>query len=204
MGILLNTLPKSVEICGSEVPIAWDFRTSINFSELLLSKELDEKEQITKGAKLYYGPVIYDFSEDEATEAIEKMLWFYKAGEMQDTRKSSNKKQKQTYSFDQDGDYIYAAFREQFNVDLSCADLHWWSFRAMFGSISASTQFGKILGYRTIDINKVSNKEDREFYRMMKKEYALDKKFSTDEDKLIKEINDALMRGEDVSHLLKG
>lgn len=202
MSILLNALPKSVDICGSEFPIAWDFRTSIRFSELLLSNEIDEREQITKGAELYYGPKIYDFSEVEATEAIEKMLWFYTAGEIRDTRKSKSKKQ--TYSFDQDGDYIYAAFREQFNVDLSCADLHWWQFRAMFGSINATTQFGKILGYRTADISKMSSKEEREFYRTMKKEYALDKKFSANEDKLINEINEALMRGEDISHLVKG
>lgn len=202
MSILLNALPKTVDICGSEFPIAWDFRTSIIFSELFLSADIDEREKIKRGAELYYGPVIYDFSEIEATEAIEKMLWFYAAGEIKDTRKGKGKKQ--TYSFDQDGDYIYAAFREQFNVDLSSTKLHWWQFRAMFGSINATTQFGKILGYRTADISKMSSKEEREFYRTMKKEYALDKKFSADEDKLISEINEALMRGEDISHLVKG
>ena len=207
MNILTDELPYAVDILGSKVPITWGFRASIKFSEIMMS-DIPADEKILKGADIYYGKRAYDFSEKEAYEGIKKMLWFYSGGSQLDDDEEihhgKTRKQKRIYSFDEDGDYIYSAFREQFNVDLTKETLHWWQFRALFSCISSSTRFGKILEFRSADLSKISNSEEREYYRKMQKEYALKRKTDAKERKLIDDINSALMRGDDISELLKG
>ena len=61
----------------------------------------------------------------------------------------------QIYSFEHDAPYIYAAFLEQYGIDLTQENnLHWWRFKAMFDSLSEKTQFVKIMGYRSMTITK--------------------------------------------------
>lgn len=203
MNILLDQLPRSVEVCGSDIPINWGFRASINFSEIILDNSISERDKIIKGAEVYYGDKIYGFNESEAKEAIEKMLWFYTAGQSE-KRLENNRREKQTYSFEQDAEYIYAAFLEQYKIELSKAsDLHWWEFKAMFASLNDTTQFGKIVGIRSADLSKIDSKEEREYYRRMKKIYALETRYKKEDDELLDAINNALMRGEDISEFLK-
>ncbi len=200
MNILLEELPKSVIIHEKEVPINWGFRTSIKFSEIITDSSLETKEQIIKCGELYYGDIIWSFTKEEAKESIEKMIWFYSAGEYT----KNNKKSKPVYSFEQDGGYIYSAFKEQFGINLNQSDMHWWEFKSLFSSINQSTQFGKILSYRSIDTSKIRDKEEREYYKAMKKEFALKDKNSEREEQLLEEINKRLLAGEDISELLKG
>ena len=54
MNLLTDKLPEAVEIGGKEVPINWDFRTSIRFQEIILNKDLSEDEKLFRGLELYY------------------------------------------------------------------------------------------------------------------------------------------------------
>lgn len=200
--ILTNKPSKSVTIRGVEVPINWDFRTSIKFTELLEDRDLSKIELIKKGVRLYYGTWAdtHSFAEGELEEAIEKMIEFYSYSLAPVNSKNKSSK-KQSYSFTYDAEYVYAAFWEQYKIDLSVVEMHWWNFKALFNGLSENTQFGKIIGYRTMDISKLSD-EEKKFYREMKSLYKLPTHESEIDEALSNELAEALENGGDIDAIL--
>ncbi|MDU5109759.1 MAG: bacteriophage Gp15 family protein [Clostridium sp.] len=198
MNILIDLVPTSVNIDKKGYDINSDFRISILFELLMQENSMEDKDKILMALKLYY-PVI----PKNLNEAIEKMLWFYRCGK--DVRKSKvNGKGKgvtQIYSFDYDDDYIYAAFMDQYGIDLQDIEyLHWWKFKAMFKSLKEDNEIVKIMGYRSMDLSKIKDKEQKAYYKRMKDLYEIP--ISKDEDRKLKEIEEALLNGEDLSKLL--
>ena len=165
MGLLTSPLPESVAIGGQDYAINTDFRVGIQF-EGLLSKKMGESERILEMLRLYY-PII----PPDPVEAIKQILWFYGCGkEDRDSKDSSTP----AYSFEQDDGYIFAAFVDQYGIDLSKTSyLHWWKFKSMFQSLREDTEIMKIMGYRTIKITGSMSAEQRAFYKRMKNIYML-------------------------------
>lgn len=197
MNILIDLLPTSVEIDSIEYEINSNFRISMLFEILMQDYELNEEDKIIQTLQLYY-PVI----PQNVNEAIEQLLWFYRCGK--DTKESSGRgkgKNSQIYSFDYDDDYIYSAFLDQYNIDLQDVDyLHWWKFKAMFKSLKEDNEIVKIMGYRAMDISKIKDKEQKEFYRNMKKLYEIP--ISESEKEKINSIENALLGDGDLRKLL--
>ena len=52
--------------------------------------------------------------------------------------------------FAQDADLIFAAFMEQYGIDLTEADLHWHKFLALFRGLHG-TKMNEVMGYRCYD-----------------------------------------------------
>ena len=89
----------------------------------------------------------------------------------------------------------------QYGIDLQdVEDLHWWKFRAMFNSLTNQCEFVKIMEYRSIDLKDDMPKEQKSFYRKMKRIYALPS--MDDEDERTNAIADALMSDGDLTGLL--
>lgn len=187
----VDVLPTTVEIEGVEFPINWDFRTSIKF-EMMVQGENNDRNILSSLLELYYG----DRIPPNVTKAIEKALWFYSGGDPQQKKNVSNKKDERPYSFEYDWGYIYSAFLEQFHIDLQDVNIHWWKFRSMFSSLGENTKFAEIIGYRCIKLTNKIPKEQREFYRKMKKIYALPK--SKIEEERIQDIRERLRKGESI------
>ncbi|MCD8208332.1 MAG: bacteriophage Gp15 family protein [Bacteroidales bacterium] len=174
--LLIDPLPESVEIDGKEYPIRSDFRTSMLFELLITDDGISDIEKTLQAIRLYY-----DNPPDNLQGAVEQLIWFYSCGQV-DVRKDGDGDEpdgggnsaERIYSFEYDAPYIYAAFMEQYGIDLCDTDLHWWKFRALFSSLNRDTKFGKIMEYRGVDTkgSKMS-KEQKDFYRKMKKLYAL-------------------------------
>lgn len=169
--LLLDRLPQYT---NSGLKLRTDFRESIKFELLMQDTKLDEQTKVTQALKLYY----YDVSKiQNLKEAVEDMLWFYSCGRKQqkvDENKSEEKNNKQIYSYEFDDEYIYSAFMEQYKIDLnSIKYLHWWKFKALLNSLNENTQFVKIMGYRSIDLSKIKDKDMKANYKKLKKQYAL-------------------------------
>ena len=169
--LLLDRLPQHT---NSGLKLRTDFRESIKFELLMQDTKLDEQTKVTQALKLYY----YDVSKiQNLKEAVEDMLWFYSCGRKQqkvDENKSEEKNNKQIYSYEFDDEYIYSAFMEQYKIDLnSIKYLHWWKFKALLNSLNEDTQFVKIMGYRSIDLSKIKDKDMKANYKNLKKQYAL-------------------------------
>lgn len=198
MNILVDLLPIVVEINNEKYDINSDFRTSILFELLMRDDSIGEEDKILMALQLYY-PVI----PTDINLAIEKMLWFYMCGK--DMKKSKGngkgKNATQIYSFEHDDDYIYAAFMDQYNIDLQdIGYLHWWKFKAMFNGLKEDNKIVKIMEYRSMDLSKIKDKEQKAYYKQMQELYKIP--ISKDEENKLKEIEEALLNGNDISKLL--
>jgi hypothetical protein len=202
MNILIDLLPKSVEIAGTEYEINFDFRTSILFEMMIQDEALSDKEKIIKTLELYY-PVIPKDIDKNINEAIDKALWFYQGGKDIKSQKSqsSTGKSEKVYSFEYDDEYIYSAFLDQYALDLQdVEELHWWKFKAMFKALKEDNEIVKIMGYRAMTIDNKMSKEQKEYYRKMKKLYEIPK--SKNEIEKINAIEEALMGNGDLRGIL--
>lgn len=196
--IILDVLPETVEIDGAEYRINSDFRISILFELLMQDDEVGKRQKLIHGLKLYYPEIPHN-----VTMAVDKMIWFYRCGKETERggHRSGSGRAKQIYSFEYDDDYIYAAFLEQYGIDLQdIEELHWWKFRALFRGLSEDTEFVKIMGYRSVKINSKMSKEQREFYKKMQSIHALP---ITDAEREADELlTEALLNGGDITGLV--
>jgi hypothetical protein len=198
MNILVDLLPITVEIDNKEYEINSDFRTSILFELLMQDDSIGEEDKILMALQLYYPVIPVDIN-----LAIEKILWFYRCGKdiKKSKAKGKSKSVTQIYSFEYDDDYIYAAFMDQYNIDLQDIEyLHWWKFKAMFNSLKEDIKIVKIMEYRSIDLSKIKDKEQKAYYKKMKNLYEIP--ISKDEDRKLREIEEAILNGGDLSKVL--
>ena len=176
MNILIDVLPTSVEINDMEYEINSDFRTSILFEILMQNDEINDEEKILKSLELYYDKMPHNLN-----ESINKIQWFYSCGKYlegdnkSDRNKSSeNNSNTKIYDFNCDSEYIYAAFLDQYGIDLEEIDyLHWWKFKALFNSLKDDNKIVEIMGYRGVKLNTIKDDEQRKYYRKLQKIHAL-------------------------------
>lgn len=200
MNLLVDLLPTTVDIEGIEYEINSDFRTSILFELLMQDVEIEDEEKIIQALQLYYKK-----RPNNIEEAINKMLWFYSCGKENDLKSNSKtgSNSEKIYDFNYDDEYIYSAFLDQYGVDLNEIEyLHWWKFKAMFKALKEDNEIIKIMGYRSIDLSKVEDKKQKEFYKKMKKIYEIPIAISKDEKEKIDKINEILRNGGDISKVL--
>ena len=165
MNILIDLLPTKVEIDSTEYEINSNFRTSLLFSLLMEDDDVGEEQKIIQALNLYYPTIPPDIN-----KAIEKIIWFYKCGK-EDKKASSNRNStEKVLDYNVDADYIYSAFMSQYNIDLQDIEyLHWWKFRALFDSLDENNRLSKIIQYRSMDLSKIKDKQQKKFYKNIKK-----------------------------------
>jgi hypothetical protein len=165
---------------------------------MMSDNELADKEKIEQALLLYYPKLPRNIN-----LAMDQLLWFYRCGKDIIKSKSSAKgKSTQIYDFDFDDGYIYSAFLDQYGIDLQDADLHWWKFKALFKSLKEDNEIVKIMGYRSMDLTKIKDKEEKVRYKKMKDLYKIQGHVSKDETEKLESIENALINGGDLSKLL--
>lgn len=173
---ITKSLPESVAINGVSYPINWDFRAGIQFDEIMRSGK-SEEQKLLDIFQIYFRSI-----PDDIGEAFEKIIWFYRCGEKtdeneEDAQRRQRYKRRQNgpaYSFSQDAAYIYAAFKEQYGIDLTdnATVIHWWKFVALFESLGEDTKMSQIMYYRQANTSGM-DKERRAYVNEMKKLYRI-------------------------------
>lgn len=193
INILVDPLPSEISGCRIET----NFRTMILFEQLIFADEIAEAQRLVMALNAFWVDSPKTFE-----EAVSGLLWFYQCGI--DNRDGGYDEDggPRAYDFDEDGEYIYAAFMQQYRIDLQATPyLHWWQFRSLLNSLNEDTRIVKIMQYRTADTSKMQG-EERRFYDRMKKQYRL-KRLSKPEQEA-QEIATLLKNGGDLSALLGG
>ena len=164
---LLDALPKTVWIGGTEFAIETDYRAALRFTRLM-QEPAPDWIKMDIALQIFFG----DAPVENVPEAARAMMDFYRGGKPESQTETKNAKR--TYDFAWDAEYIYAAFLQQYGIDLqSVSYLHWWKFRALFAGLSEDTQIMKIMGYRAIEITSAMPKEQKRRYQRLKQMYAL-------------------------------
>ncbi len=166
MSILTEQLPAEVLVGGKTYSIRTDFRVWVQFSQLAFSGKSDA---VSVAQML---TLIFEELPPDMKETFSALMDFY-SFQRESVRASQGKNNKRVFDYDADAGYIYAAFLQQYGIDLTRANMHWWTFKTLFDSISEDTHFGKILQYRCTDTTQIKDKEMKKFYQKMKQAYAL-------------------------------
>ena len=189
---IFEKLPVSVEIGGKEYAMNTDFRVGMRAESVLLDASRPEEFKVMELIRMYF-PVVPPI--EHMKEIVDKIVWFYTGSEKVKDRKRYENDGSRSFSFDFDSELVFSAFYQQYGIDLSEIEyMHWWKFKAMFMSLSEETKLVKVIQYRATKITSKMPKETADFYRKMKKLYALPN--DKHEDRKAEFVADALLRGE--------
>lgn len=172
--VLFDTLPEFVDIDGIRYRIGYGYRTMMAIEIEMFSDHNDE-QKLLNALNLFYLNNIPGNRE----KAVERMLWFHRCGN--EDRKEEKKEKRplkkvgRSYCFEQDAPLFYAAFRQQYNINLRSiknCDLHWWEFSALFAALDDDTKLAKVMYWRTCRLSDIPA-EKRKYIQEMKKLYEL-------------------------------
>ena len=132
-----TALPESVEVEGSLYYVQTSFKYWLRFLELLENKEPipNDFDFMYKGTRP---------SNREA--GLLALIQFCNPPQPLPRFQESEGNEK-VVDYIIDADYIYAAFLEQYGIDLISSDMHWYKFQALFRGFH-DTKFNEIIGYR--------------------------------------------------------
>lgn len=182
MNILTERPPTSVNVGGSVYNINTDYRIGVEFELMVEAGE----ESVSKLISPFYPHGIPHDVED----AIDSALWFYRCGNEPAT--GSGKGGKQGYSFAVDAEAIYSDFSCYYGIDLSSADLHWWTFRALLFGLPEDSNFKKRIYYRTCDLKKLP-KSERERIGKIRKHIEIKHNTKTGDKLSLAERNEKML-----------
>lgn len=158
-------LPYYVYLKNEKYYINTDFRIFIEYEEEMQGK--DKKQASINCLSKFYPAFLKIIEKGLLEEAIDKFIWFYKCDKPDIEYKiKGSKLKKQIYSYKYDDLYIWGAFKQYFNVDLTRVNLHWWKFRAMWLSLPRESEFSKIKGYRSYDGKDKDILDLKEYYKL--------------------------------------
>lgn len=189
MNILIDLLPETVEINNKAYEVKFDFRTLILINLLLVDCGISEQDKIRQALILFY-PVI----PDDVKGAINRLAWFNRCGkeiEYKKIRKSKSTTGKRILDYEKDADLIYSAFTSQYKLDLQDIEqLHWWKFQSLLNGLRGDNKLCEIMNYRSMDLSKIQDKEQKKFYKEMQEIYSLDDGFTLEELEELEEEKD--------------
>lgn len=189
-------LPHTFKFDNGEYEVRTSFRNWIKLSLLYDDKTLSEEDKIPVALQLVFQDVnkLYEAIKENKINLVDVFKAINKFFNCGNENKEESKNNDKYFDFKQDWDYIYSAFMQQYKIDLNEEKLHWFKFISLFKGLSSETEFLKIIGYRSVDLNKVP-KEQRKFYRKMKEKYALIDEYSIKEE--------ACLMDEDLEQILE-
>lgn len=168
--ILTDTLPDHITVDGELVPIDTSFRTWIKFICIMSNNEISNSVKLAKACKLCIGQLP---KANTLSDLMEALVTFSIGILPEKNVETVNSSKKAIYDFEADSKAIYNSFMAYYHIDLLTADLHWWQFKTLFDGLGEDTEIMKIIGYRTINLSKIKDKEQKSFYKKMKQRYAL-------------------------------
>lgn len=179
MSLFDEELPMQYEYDGVTYEMHTDFREWIRFELLMADPDILPREKPLLLARLIFPIVPPD------PKLSEFIIWFYSCGRKPPKVKSrkpavsqSQKKNAAVYSFEYDDGYIYAAFLEQYGIDLTAVEyLHWWKFRALFKGLH-DVKICSIMSYRSEEITSKTPESRKKQIAELKRIYALPKSLS--------------------------
>ena len=167
---LLGTeeLPTEVVIDGARYAINGDFRRGILFESIVFDERMPEAEKVTRCLQAWFDDKIPTADIKAVFDAV---FDFYRCGKPAGQGDSDSKRH---YDFKHDDDLIYAAFLQEYGIDLfKIEGLHWWKFRAMLSALSSECRFMEVIGYRSMKISKDMSAEQRRHVHKMRAMFAL-------------------------------
>lgn len=185
MNPLYESFPDYVVINGRKVRIVTDFREYIKLIDLLKDDEVDTVDKARLILQWFLDDPGKDFS--ECLQALSDFVTNYKEQKVEkssgEENKDDNLQRNPVISYSQDAPYILSGFLECYGIDLTeIPYMHWWKFQILIDGMNEDCELKKRMGYRSVDLSKIKDKEERERIRRIQKQIAIvDQSVSSEE-----------------------
>lgn len=183
-------LPKTLNICGTEYNIRYDYRCILEICAAMEDPELDKQDKAIVSMVIFY-PDFEDMPPEHYQEAVNKCFWFISGGE-----EDQGKKGPKLVSWDQDIKYIIAPINKvlgqeiraiQYDAKTNTGGLHWWTFLSAYMEIGDCV-FAQIVRIRNLKAKgKKLDKADQEWYRQNRHLVDIKQTFTEAENEILKE-----------------
>ena len=181
--VLLDPLPITWESAqGEKFALDTDFRIGIQICLIQEDPDLSMPEKSQLIRELLFPEDVPDDFEDAVN--------FFMEGWHHDNPSSKKEKQR-LMDFDVDQWRIYSAFYSQYRIDLSTAELHWWTFMGMLSALT-DCAYTRVIDIRQRKYRPKMDKEDRKALREAKEVYELKQPMSYEEKAFGEEMDDLL------------
>ena len=180
-----KTLPNTIEVYGRVFSIYTDFRVWIRFEIELAEHRGNDVMNLD-----------YIFKNDRPMICpIQSLLEFARPKHEIPRPVRGTRDNVRVLDFRTDSDYIYAAFLQQYGIDLlEVPELHWHKFLALFNGLKG-TKMDEIIGYRCYQKQSNRNK-DFDPYEELREAWSLEYRLTAEEEEELEEFN-RLSRGGD-------
>lgn len=180
--VLLDPLPEE----WNGYLIDTDFQTGIMINQCLNDDTLSESEQFYTAAELLFP------EEKPSPEECGRAIAWYLTEYMHDNHATKGKDNAvPVMDFDVDQWRIYAAFLNQYGIDLNTAQLHWFTFMGLLSNLQECSLL-HVMDIRNKKITSSMTKEEKAYYREQKTVFSIrpagQKKTSPQDQKAVEEF----------------
>ena len=169
---LTEQFPNSIKIGEKNYAINTDYRIMANLETKISRADISDANKFAEIFRETISALFIEIPNEDIREIIKGVLLYYCCGKEPSPKKSEGGS-KRCYDNDEDSYYLFAAFMQQYGDDLITSHMHWWEFRAKFTALTEETEFVKIMQYRSINISKIKNKEERARIKKLQERFAL-------------------------------
>jgi hypothetical protein len=150
MNILIDELPKKVEIEGEEIEINTDYRNVLLYFRALRDEDLEGREKLEIATRLFFKRTPRNV--EEAMRYINEEYIVCSETHASMTRRNKIKrnaeKEKVVFDIEQDGGLIYVSFMQEYGIDLRKEKMHWYAFKALFDGLGEETVLRRVIEFR--------------------------------------------------------
>jgi hypothetical protein len=181
-------LPKSLEVCGVDYAIRYDFRAVLDIFVALNDRDLTDEERCLVALSILYID-FDDMPREHYQEARDQCLWFLNGG-----GESEEQKGAPLVSWEQDFQLMVAPINRVYGQDIRAVEydpeantggVHWWTFLSCYMEIG-DCLFAQIVRIREKKREgKKLDKSDSDFYKKNKKLIDLKTNYSEAENSLV-------------------
>lgn len=176
MDLLYESLPKSVVVDGVSYPVVTNFRDWIAFFDMMADDSYSPKDKFMASMGWFTKEV-----PTNPLSAWEALLQFASCedspgnSDEDETEKDySQQNSKTCFSWVYDSAYILGAYRQCYGMDLiSMPFLHWYEFMALFEALPEDVPLKKRIGYRSINLAQIKDKERRKQIEQIRRNIAI-------------------------------
>ena len=187
MNPLYEPFPDYVVVNDKRVQIVTDFREYIKLIDLLKDDEVDTIEKAELIMSWFLDEPDGEFS--ECLQALSDFVTNYRGQEARNDQEEENSQEDEgqhnapVISYSQDAPYIISGFLECYGIDLTEVPyMHWWKFQMLIDGMNEDCELKKRMSYRSIDLSKIKDKEERERIRKIQKQIAIVDRVVTSEE----------------------
>lgn len=185
-----DRIPTHIEAGGRRYRIDTDFRNVIRMNEIMARVDLTDeaRDWLALRCMMRHPPRRRD-RQIELLKALRELLFSDRRGA------SDNKK---ITDIDQDAELIFAAFYQEYGINLWRDHLSWFEFTALLAGIAEGTRYSDVLTIRARPMPKPTkwNAEEREWLAKAKAAHALeltDEEMAENYDRSVRSIFDGLL-----------